>query len=107
AALSRAGYRLALVARTEVELQQTAESAGGGLVITADVSRAEDVERAVGRALAVHGRIDAIVHCAGFAPARPIREMSVAEWHAVVDTNLSAAFYLLHFAWDAFARQGG
>ncbi len=32
--------------------------------------------------------------------------MDVAEWHAVLDTNLSAAFYLCKFAWPTFARQG-
>ncbi len=38
---------------------------------------------------------------------RSIREMSDDEWRAVIDTNLSAAFYATRAAWPAFARQGG
>ena len=34
-----------------------------------------------------------------------VRE-AVAEWRAVIETNLSAAFYLCRAAWPAFERQG-
>jgi NAD(P)-dependent dehydrogenase (short-subunit alcohol dehydrogenase family) len=51
------------------------------------------------------GRIDAVIHCAGFAPVRPIAEMTVDEWHSVVNVNLSAAFYLTRAVWPTFERQ--
>ena len=33
--------------------------------------------------------------------------MTVEQWRAVIDTNLSAAFYATRAAWPAFERQGG
>lgn len=105
--LARRGYRLALVARTVAQLDQTAELAGDGLTLRADVSRAQEVFAAVAKTIDALGRIDAIVHCAGLAPLQSIAEMSVDQWQAVIDTNLSAAFYLCKAAWPVFERQRG
>jgi NAD(P)-dependent dehydrogenase (short-subunit alcohol dehydrogenase family) len=38
---------------------------------------------------------------------KSITEMSISQWHAVINTNLSAAFYTTKAAWPAFERQGG
>ncbi|HEY8668578.1 MAG TPA: SDR family oxidoreductase, partial [Tepidisphaeraceae bacterium] len=77
------------------------------LVIAADVSRAGDVARVVEGALAKFGRVDALVNNAGYAPVRSIEEMTLEEWRAVLDTNLSAAFYFCKALWGTFRRQGG
>jgi NAD(P)-dependent dehydrogenase (short-subunit alcohol dehydrogenase family) len=103
--LGRRGYSLALLARSAPELEETKRRSGGGLVIAADVTDARAVDRAVQAVVKEFGAIDAIVHCAGLAPVKTIADMSVAEWHAVLDTNLSAAFYLCRSAWPIFARQ--
>jgi 3-oxoacyl-[acyl-carrier protein] reductase len=98
-------YRLALVSRTESELEKTRTLAGTGEIVVANVSKADQIRRAIAIVLERFGRIDAIVHCAGLAPVRPIVEMTEDEWHAVIDTNLSAAFHLLKATWPIFARQ--
>ena len=53
------------------------------------------------------GRLDAIVHCAGLAPILKIEETTDQQWHDVIDTSLSAAFYLARAAWPAFVKQKG
>ncbi|MDB5333720.1 MAG: putative oxidoreductase [Phycisphaerales bacterium] len=106
-ALARLGYHLGLVARSVDELEETARLSGGGLVCRADVSRAAEVERAVAAVVERFGRVDAAIHCAGVAPVRGIAQMSADEWREVIDTNLSAAFYLCKAVWPAFERQGG
>jgi NAD(P)-dependent dehydrogenase (short-subunit alcohol dehydrogenase family) len=89
-------------------LDETARLSGAGaLSLSADVSVPADVDRVIQETLARFGRLDAVVHCAGLAPAVPIAEMSVEQWKNVLDTNLSAAFYLLRAVWPAFVRQGG
>jgi len=105
--LARRGYRLSLVSRTLDELQQTAALAAPAesLPIVADVSEYEPVVQAVAATVERFGRIDAVVHCAGLAPVVGLADMAVAEWHAVIDTNLSAAFYLCKAAWPIFAGQ--
>jgi NAD(P)-dependent dehydrogenase (short-subunit alcohol dehydrogenase family) len=106
-ALASKGYRLALCARRRQKLNETANLAGNGLVIAADVTQPKDIESIVETTFAEFGRIDAIVNNAGFAPVQSIEEMSIVDWHAVIDTNLSAAFYLSKAVWPIFKRQGG
>ena len=109
--LAGLGYRLALAARDPDSLHQTVSALGGNperaFVVSTDVTDPQQVDRLVGQTLERFGRIDAVVNNAGFAPVRLIPDMSVAEWRAVIDTNLSAAFYLCRAAWPAFERQGG
>ena len=105
--LARAGYRLALVARNESELRETARVANGTLCIPCDVTDPIAVELAVRKTVEAYGGLDAIVHCAGVAPVRAIDEMSVGEWRNVIDTNLSSAFYLCRAAWATFRQRKG
>ncbi len=103
--LARAGYHLVLVARTASDLAETAHLAGRGTVVPLDVTDPDAVENCVHNAAHEHGRLDAIVHCAGLAPVKSIDEMTFAQWRDVLDTNLSAAFYLCRAAWPHFKKQ--
>ncbi len=103
--LATHGYQLALVSRTVNQLEETAVLAGTGFVVQADVAKPAAAESIVARTMVKFGRIDAIVHCAGLAPARSISGMTDDEWHAVIDTNLSAAFYLCRAVWKQFEAQ--
>lgn len=108
AELGRRGYALALAARGRDDLEETARLAGdGALCLPTDVTDPAQVERLVRETLGRFGRVDAVVNNAGLAPVRSIVEMTPAEWREVIDTNLSAAFYLTRAAWPALARQGG
>jgi NAD(P)-dependent dehydrogenase (short-subunit alcohol dehydrogenase family) len=106
-ALSQSGYRLALCGRRESTLHETAKLAGGGLIIPADVTNPDDITRIVETTVTKFGRVDAIVNNAGVAPVQSVEEMSIEDWHVVIDTNLSAAFYLSKAVWPVFKRQGG
>ena len=105
--LARRGFRLAVASRNPDELAETLRLAGApaGVAVPADVSKPADVDRLVRTAVERFGRVDVIVHCAGLAPAKSIVETGIDEWHAVLDTNLSAAFYLCRAAWPVFERQ--
>jgi 3-oxoacyl-[acyl-carrier protein] reductase len=105
--LARRGHRLSLLSRTLSELHKTAELASPAQVLplVTDVSRYEQVAAAVSATIERFGRIDAIVHCAGLAPVVSIADMAVEDWHTVLDTNLSAAFFLCKAAWPIFQRQ--
>ena len=109
--LAGLGYRLSLAARDARSLDETSSlassDAGTCLALATDVTDPDQVDRLVRRTLDLFGRIDAVVNNAGLAPVRKIAEMSVAEWRAVIETNLSAAFYLCRAAWPTFEKQGG
>jgi NAD(P)-dependent dehydrogenase (short-subunit alcohol dehydrogenase family) len=102
-ALAKLGYRLALVARTDADLRETARLTqlpeGDTLLLPLDLTDPAQAQSAIEQAVARFGRLDALVNVAGLAPVRSIAETSVDDWRAVLDTNLSAAFYLTRFAW--------
>jgi NAD(P)-dependent dehydrogenase (short-subunit alcohol dehydrogenase family) len=99
-ALSAVGYRVALVARGREGLEETAAQCGPNpLLLPADVTDPDQARAAVEQTVDRFGRLDALVNVAGLAPVRSIAETSVDEWRAVLDTNLSAAFYLTKYAW--------
>ena len=104
--LAAAGYRVVLAGRDRGSLEETSREFEGGVVVPTDVTKPADVERLVSVALDTCGRIDALVNNAGLAPVKSIADMSVEQWHAVLDTNLSAAFYTTKAVWPAFERQG-
>ena len=106
--LAAVGYRLTLVSRNEDELNETARLIDGGLVAAADVRVSDEIQQVVEGTLQHFGdRLDAVVHCAGVAPVQSIPDMSPEEWRDVIETNLSAAFYLCRSAWPVFERLGG
>lgn len=100
-ALANLNYRLALVARTRKDLEETARLAGAAdaLVLPADVTDPIQVRTVIHDISARFSRLDAVINVAGLAPVRRIEDMSADEWHAVINTNLSAVFYLMKYAW--------
>lgn len=105
--LSSRGYRVGLVSRTAVELEQTAAMVKESLVVPADVSCSEQATAVVERVVEHWGRIDALINCAGLAPVVLLADMTDQQWRAVLDVNLSSAFYLARAAWPALRRQEG
>lgn len=103
---AEADYAVALVGRTEASLIETQNLIRGeGLVVRADVTKLEDVDRIVEQTFSKYGRIDVLVNNAGTAPVLPIEQTTPKVWHEVIDTNLSAAFYLSRACWPAFKKQ--
>lgn len=111
--LNERGYRLVLAARTPADLEHTRRLLNGPdapaeatcLIVPTDVAVSEQCEALVRQAADRFGQIDALVHCAGCAPAIAVEQMSPAQWREVMETNLSSAFYLAHAAWPIFRRQ--
>jgi NAD(P)-dependent dehydrogenase (short-subunit alcohol dehydrogenase family) len=95
-ALAQAGYDVALVGRRAALLQETATLASPArtLVHVADVGVASEVRAAFDATVKAFGRIDVVFNNAGIgAPAIPLEDLTVEQWKAVVDVNLSGVFY--------------
>ncbi len=95
--------RLAEAAR---ELESAAR---GGSVIAqlADVRKYDDVERMLSAAASRFGGIDVLVNNAGVGVFTPVSEMSVEQWHDVIETNLTGVFHCCHAALPHLRRRGG
>ena len=53
-----------------------------------------------------HGRIDALVNCAGIREIVPVLELSAEEWQRVIDVNLGGTFHCSQAAARAMAEAG-
>ena len=95
-ALVGEGARPVLFDRDEQTLasasRQLAERGVDHLAEPLDVCDEAAVEDAMARVVAHYGRIDILVNNAGIALRRPTLELSLADWQAVVDVNLTAVF---------------
>ncbi len=64
------------------------------LVSMGDVGVGEDCLAVAREGIAHFGRIDVLVHNAAIRPSSPFLEMDEADWHRVMDVNLTASFRL-------------
>ena len=67
-----------------------------GLALVTDVSRADEVEKAVADTLEKYSKIDILVHCGGIrgSMTTPIVELSEEEWRNIIDINLTGSFLI-------------
>jgi 2-deoxy-D-gluconate 3-dehydrogenase len=75
--------------------------------IAADVTSKADCVRLVEQTEARFGRLDILVNNAGTAIRKMPQDYTEAEWHTVLDTNLTSAFLLSQAAYHAMKRAGG
>ena len=93
--LATDGWHVVLAGRTLATLEETATlgPAGHFLPIAADVSNPGDVTTVFDRLNHQYGRLDVLFNNAGlFAPAIPMEDITLDQWRAVVDVNLTGAF---------------
>ncbi|MBT2991255.1 MAG: beta-ketoacyl-ACP reductase [gamma proteobacterium symbiont of Ctena orbiculata] len=75
-------------------------------VIAGDVSTAEGGEVLMGQIVEKFGEVDILVNCAGITRDSTMKKMSVDQWDAVIDTNLSSAFYVTSPVWNSMVERG-
>src|SRR6202167_1313130 len=109
--LARDFSGLALVARNEAHLQDTAQQAKSvgaeSLVLPLDLSEPAAAEKIVKDTLGRFGRIDAVVNIAGAVPQIDLFEMTDAQWEDGMALKLHGARRLTIRAWDALKASNG
>jgi NAD(P)-dependent dehydrogenase (short-subunit alcohol dehydrogenase family) len=75
--------------------------------IVADVAREADVAAAVTETMRHFGRLDALVCNAGISRNKPLAELSLDDWNAVIGTNLTGCFLAAKHAAPHLARHRG
>jgi NAD(P)-dependent dehydrogenase (short-subunit alcohol dehydrogenase family) len=101
------GADVLCLGRTLEPLEETVELCGSGWALRADVSRGEDVERAVSTALGRWGRIDVLVNNAGIDDETPFLEIDPERWNEVIATNLTGVFLISQRVARAMRDAGG
>ncbi|KAG8710396.1 hypothetical protein FRC11_004560 [Ceratobasidium sp. 423] len=105
--LSKAGYRIVLVARREAELKATAEECPSETLVTpGDVTDEVFAAKVFEEAVKKFGRVDVLFNNAGISlPAVPIEDIPVKDFRRVIDVNLISAFIFTREAFKVFKSQ--
>jgi len=109
--LAQAGAALLIAGRNAAKNEQAVkELAGlGGDVASAvaDVTAADAGRVLVKAAVERFGRLDILVNNAGINQRKAPQDYSLAEWHAILDANLTSAFVCSQAAFPEFKKLGG
>lgn len=109
-ALLRNGYRVGLAGRRKEMLEETVAAAGSAaaraLVVASDVRDWNSVRDLFTRITSEWGRVDVLFNNAGTqVPDTPFEELTVEQWKATVDVNLTGAFLCAQAAYRQMMNQ--
>lgn len=108
--LMKAGYDTVITGRRKDELEGTAalakDSGSKCLVFPADMKDPAAIAALFAKTTETFGRLDLLFNNAGIgAPRKPFEDVSVEQWKAVVDTNLTASFLCTQHAFRIMKDQ--
>jgi 3-oxoacyl-[acyl-carrier protein] reductase len=110
--LLEGGAKVAITATSDSTLRTASRElqsiAGDEAVFAAraDVRRYEEVEKAVADTASRFGGLDILVNNAGVGVFRTVAEMSLEQWHQVIDTNLTGVFHCCKAALPQLRARG-
>ncbi len=109
--LAERGAKVVLVDRAEKELTKMAKGLERKKLkahaITADVSKAEEVEHAIKEVVKVFGRLDVVSNNAGIQRYGTVETTPEAEWDEVMNVNLKSVYLVCHYAIPHLRKRKG
>lgn len=111
-AFADAGADVAIMSRTEAEVQSVADTINKGdrraIALTCDVSDVGQVQTTIDKAHEFLGRLDIVVNNAGGGAERnTVGEDDPAVWKSVIDVNLLGPYYVARAALPYLRQHGG
>lgn len=92
--------------KAEAVVAEVAAAGGEAMAYAADVSVEADVDRMFADAIARYGTVHMVVANAGIERPAAIENMTLDDWRAVLDVNLTGAFLTARAAARTFLRLG-
>lgn len=89
---AREGAKVAIVGPHRETLADTAAKAAGIEIIVGDVTKKDDVDRAVDTVLKKFQKLDILVNNAGGTDPKPFFDKSAADWMRIWELNVVSAF---------------
>ncbi len=103
------GVKVAISGRklADVEIAKQLLGNENVLAIQSDVRNFEDEQNAVQLIISTFGQLDIVIANAGLGKFAPIDEMSLEDWNAMIDTNLTGVFHTLKSSVEALKQTKG
>ena len=109
--LARAGARVVIAARnaekSTAAVDRLKALGSDAFALTADVTDEASVTALFAELAERCGRLDILVNNAGTNVRKPVDQLALAEWHKVMDTNLTSAFLCCRAAHPQLKAAGG
>ncbi len=77
------------------------------IAVEVEITREASCRAMIGAAVERFGRLDILINNAGTNIRKPPQDYSMAEWHTVLETNLTSAFVCSQAAYPEMKRAGG
>jgi NADP-dependent 3-hydroxy acid dehydrogenase YdfG len=104
--LDSRGAKLVLAARSTKPLQQVAVESTDAIAVTTDVTRREDHERLLAKALVQFGHVDVWVNNAGRGMSRPFIDLTDDDIDSMVTDNFKSVVYGMQTVLPSFKARG-
>jgi len=112
-ALANAGATVAVnhfpseASRTQADdvVRDIADAGGHAIALAADITREDQVDGMFAETRDRFGRLDILINNAGIERPSAIQDMTLADWQAVIDVNLTGQFLCSRAAVRAFLKQ--
>ncbi|WP_022721028.1 SDR family NAD(P)-dependent oxidoreductase [Rhodopseudomonas sp. B29] len=104
------GWRVALLDVNDEELAATMQALAlpeRTMALHCDVSHAEQIYSDIAAVGERFGRLDAVVNNAGIAVFKPVMDLTLADWHRVMEVNLTGPFIVTQAAVPLLRDSGG
>ncbi|MBD2539261.1 SDR family oxidoreductase [Coleofasciculus sp. FACHB-SPT36] len=99
--LAPMGARLVLAARDSSRLENLASGLPQVLTVPTDITKPQQVETLMEKAIAHFGQIDVLVNAAGAGVMKQYNQLEPADLDAMLDVNLKGSFYTCQAAAEA------
>ncbi len=109
--IAAAGATVVLAGRNAAKgaaaVKQITDAGGNAEFMDVDVASEPSCRALVDKTTTKHGRLDILVNNAGTNIRKAPDVLTAAEWHTVIDTNLTSAFVCTHAAYPHMKQAGG
>jgi 2-deoxy-D-gluconate 3-dehydrogenase len=93
-------------AKNAAAVKELQASGGKASAIAVDVLKEESCRALIADTVKQEGRLDILVNNAGINIRKQPQEYTLAEWHQVMDSNLTSAFLCSHAAYPEMKKAG-
>ena len=108
--LAAAGATVVIAGRNKAKAEAALselKATGAAEFVELDVLQETSCHQAIDRTAQKFGRLDILVNNAGTSVRKPPEQLTAADWHLVLNTNLTSAFFCSQAAYPHMKRGGG